>query len=80
MLYFYLSYAALIIMINIYFKKKKLLPNYTGDHHQLFSNTKNVPLLGGVFLNGYHGGSGLTSGAVFGRNAGYSAALENWYD
>ena len=50
MLYFYLSYAALIIMINIYFKKKKILPNYTGDHHQLFSNTKNVPLLGGVFL------------------------------
>lgn len=32
-------------------------------------------LVGGVFYNGYPGGSGLTSGAVFGRLAGYSAAL-----
>ena len=32
-------------------------------------------LVGGVFLNGYPGGSGLTSGAVFGRKAGSSAAL-----
>lgn len=31
-------------------------------------------LVGGVFYNGYPGGSGLTSGAVFGRQAGYSAA------
>jgi tricarballylate dehydrogenase len=30
-------------------------------------------LVGGVFFNGYPGGSGLTSGAVFGRQAGYSA-------
>src|SRR5690606_26131386 len=28
-------------------------------------------LVGGVFFNGYPGGSGLTSGAVFGRRAGY---------
>ena len=33
-------------------------------------------LVGGVFLNGYPGGSGLTSGAVFGRIAGYSAAMD----
>ena len=32
-------------------------------------------IVGGVFLNGYPGGSGLTSGAVFGRIAGYGAAL-----
>jgi len=32
-------------------------------------------LVGGVFYNGYPGGSGLTSGAVFGRLAGYSAAM-----
>ena len=32
-------------------------------------------LVGGVFLNGYPGGSGLTSGAVFGRKAGSAAAL-----
>lgn len=31
-------------------------------------------IVGGVFFHGYPGGSGLTSGAVFGRSAGYSAA------
>ena len=31
-------------------------------------------IVGGVFFYGYPGGSGLTSGAVFGRSAGYSAA------
>jgi tricarballylate dehydrogenase len=31
-------------------------------------------LIGGVFFNGYPGGSGLTSGAVFGRIAGYGSA------
>ncbi len=31
-------------------------------------------LVGGVFFNGYPGGSGLTSGAVFGRRAGIGAA------
>lgn len=32
-------------------------------------------LVGGVFFKGYPGGSGLTSGAVFGRRAGVGAAL-----
>ena len=31
-------------------------------------------MVGGVFVAGYPGGSGLTSGAVFGRRAGYGAA------
>lgn len=31
-------------------------------------------MVGGVFYNGYPGGSGLTSGAVFGRIAGYASA------
>lgn len=31
-------------------------------------------MVGGVFFNGYPGGSGLTSGAVFGRRAGQGAA------
>lgn len=31
-------------------------------------------MVGGVFFEGYPGGSGLTSGAVFGRNAGQGAA------
>ena len=34
-------------------------------------------IVGGVFYNGYPGGSGLTSGAVFGRIAGYGAANMN---
>jgi len=34
-------------------------------------------LVGGVFYNGYPGGSGLTSGAVFGRQAGAGAATGN---
>ena len=33
-------------------------------------------IVGGVFRDGYPGGSGLTSGAVFGRLAGRSAAAE----
>lgn len=33
-------------------------------------------MIGGVFFNGYPGGSGLTSGAVFGRRAGYGASHE----
>jgi tricarballylate dehydrogenase len=32
-------------------------------------------IVGGVFYAGYPGGSGLTSGAVFGRRAGYGAAI-----
>ena len=32
-------------------------------------------MVGGIFCDGYPGGSGLTSGAVFGRLAGQSAAL-----
>jgi tricarballylate dehydrogenase len=31
-------------------------------------------IVGGVFYAGYPGGSGLTSGAVFGRRAGQGAA------
>jgi tricarballylate dehydrogenase len=33
-------------------------------------------MVGGVFYEGYPGGSGLTSGAVFGRLAGQGAALK----
>ncbi|MEM7060532.1 MAG: FAD-dependent tricarballylate dehydrogenase TcuA [Pseudomonadota bacterium] len=33
-------------------------------------------LVGGVFFGGYPGGSGLTSGAVFGRRAGYGASKQ----
>ena len=50
MAYFYFVYTVLIIIVSFYFKKKLYLSNYTGDNHQLFSNYKNIPLLGGLFL------------------------------
>ncbi len=37
-------------------------------------------LVGGVFFGGYPGGSGLTSGAVFGRRAGQGAAARSLAD
>ena len=49
MSYLIFTYALLVILINIYFKKKKLFSNYTGDKHQLFSSQKNIPLVGGFF-------------------------------
>lgn len=48
--YLYLAYTVLIIIVSFYFKKKLFLSSYTGDNHQLFTNYKNVPLLGGLFL------------------------------
>ena len=55
------------------------------DKNGLVLDTKDNPikglfacgeLVGGVFFNGYPGGSGLTSGAVFGRIAGYGSVQE----
>ena len=40
----------LIYLINSFFLKKKLIPNFSGSKHQRFFNSKNVPLSGGVFL------------------------------
>jgi succinate dehydrogenase/fumarate reductase flavoprotein subunit len=34
-------------------------------------------MVGGLFYENYPGGSGLTSGAVFGRKAGINAALHS---
>jgi tricarballylate dehydrogenase len=46
--------------------------NEKGDHIEgLYACGE---MVGGVFFYGYPGGSGLTSGAVFGRAAGYAAA------
>ena len=49
-MYFFLTYSFFIILLSIFVKKKKLLLNYTGDKHQIFSNQKNIPLVGGIFL------------------------------
>ena len=32
------------------FQKKGIFLNYSGDIHQSFSNKKNVPLAGGLFI------------------------------
>ncbi len=50
MLYYFLLYFLTIIFFAYYFKKKNYFSNYSGDSHQLFSNEKNIPLVGGIFL------------------------------
>ena len=50
MLYLIFAYSLAIILLSIYLKKNSFLSNYTGDKHQLFSNQKNIPLSGGIFL------------------------------
>ncbi len=47
---FYSIYLLLIIFVSIFFKKKGLFLNYSGDDHQSFSNVGNIPLTGGIFL------------------------------
>ena len=46
----FLLYFLTIIFFSYYFKGKKYFSNYSGDNHQLFSNEKNIPLVGGMFL------------------------------
>ena len=50
MFYFLFIYTLSIIYFSYYFKKKKYFLNYSGDNHQLFSNERNIPLVGGIFL------------------------------
>ncbi len=50
MFYLTLIYSLVVILLSYSFKKKRLFSNYTGDRHQLFSNKKNIPLVGGIFL------------------------------
>ena len=50
MVYFYITYSIISILVSLYFKKKKLLANYSGDRHQLYSNEDNIPLIGGLLL------------------------------
>jgi len=47
---FYYIYLLLIIFCSIFFKRKGLFLNYSGDDHQSFSNVGNIPLTGGIFL------------------------------
>ena len=50
MLYIFLLYNLVILFLALYIKKKKYFSNYSGDKHQIFSNEKNIPLIGGIFL------------------------------
>tara|TARA_B100000242_G_C42974118_1_gene452102 strand:+ start:14 stop:1024 length:1011 start_codon:yes stop_codon:yes gene_type:complete len=50
MFYFFLLYNLLILYLALHFKKKKYFSNYSGDSHQIFSNKKDIPLVGGIFL------------------------------
>lgn len=43
-------YLLLITILSLIFKKKGILLNYSGDVHQSFSNRKNIPLTGGLFI------------------------------
>ena len=49
MIFFYI-YLLLVTLMSLFFKKKGILLNYSGDVHQSFSNKKNIPLTGGLFI------------------------------
>ena len=49
MIFFYI-YLLLVTLMSLFFKKKGILLNYSGDVHQSFSNKKNIPLAGGLFI------------------------------
>ena len=49
MIFFYV-YLLLVILLSLIFKKRGIFLNYSGDVHQSFSNKKNIPLVGGLFL------------------------------
>ena len=46
----YSIYLLFVIIISVFLKKKGVLLNFSGDIHQSFSNVRNVPLSGGIFL------------------------------
>lgn len=47
----YLIYFIFTVLFSFFANKKSLMPNYTGNSHQKFLNTQNVPLIGGfIFL------------------------------
>ena len=49
MIFLYI-YLLLVTLLSLIFKKRGILSNYSGDVHQFFSNRKNVPLTGGLFI------------------------------
>ena len=49
MIFLYI-YLLLVLLLSLIFKKKGIMLNYSGDVHQFFSNRKNIPLTGGLFI------------------------------
>ena len=49
MIFLYI-YLLLVTLLSLIFKKRGILLNYSGDVHQFFSNRKNIPLTGGLFI------------------------------
>ena len=49
MIFFY-TYLLIVTLLSLFFKKKGIFLNYSGDVHQSFSNKKNIPLAGGLFI------------------------------
>ena len=49
MIFLYI-YLLLVLLLSLIFKKRGILLNYSGDVHQFFSNRKNIPLIGGLFI------------------------------
>ena len=47
---FYYIYLLFIVIGSLLLKKKGLFLNFSGDNHQSFSNSGNIPLSGGIFL------------------------------
>ena len=43
-------YLITILIVNFILKKINFIPNYSGHSHQAFTNTKNIPLTGGIFI------------------------------
>ncbi len=49
MTYFYV-YLLLVTILALILKKRGIMLNYSGDAHQSFSNKKDIPLAGGLFI------------------------------
>ena len=48
--YYILLTPVLILIINFFLNKKKILLSITGDKHQLFVEKKSIPLSGGIVI------------------------------
>ena len=45
-----LFYPFFIFLIILFFSKKNIIPNYTGDNHQKFFKKNNIQLVGGILM------------------------------